>query len=114
MVTETTRYPLQRANQALADLRAGRFRGRGRASVLTAIASDCACRFLPIVRHADALESRASVATARLGDMRDVATGNPIAPDARSRFAAARLDSRVATRHSRSREVRRSPRHTRR
>jgi D-arabinose 1-dehydrogenase-like Zn-dependent alcohol dehydrogenase len=26
-VTHTTRYPLQRANQALADLRAGRFKG---------------------------------------------------------------------------------------
>jgi propanol-preferring alcohol dehydrogenase len=27
IVTETTRYPLQQANQALADLRAGRFEG---------------------------------------------------------------------------------------
>ena len=27
IVTKTTRYPLQQANQALADLRAGRFEG---------------------------------------------------------------------------------------
>ena len=27
LVTETTRYPLQQANQALADLRAGKFHG---------------------------------------------------------------------------------------
>ena len=27
IVTQTTRYPLQQANQALADLRAGRFEG---------------------------------------------------------------------------------------
>ena len=32
IVTETTRYPLQQANEALADLRAGRFEG---AAVLT-------------------------------------------------------------------------------